>query len=109
MWRCELCGEHLEDSYNFCWKCGAKRVRDATPKSTKSEQQVDARRQKQKWEYQTIKFNVFGWLGPKVDPSRLDSTLNTLGASGWELVSVFDVNVGEGATSSIIAIFKRPA
>jgi hypothetical protein len=44
-----------------------------------------------------------------IDYEHLTSELNTIGESGWELMNVFDVNIGEGVTASIVAIFKRPA
>jgi len=51
--------------------------------------------------------DVHGWLGPKVEPGRLDAELNAHGADGWELVAVFDINHGHGTTAAIVATFKR--
>lgn len=60
-----------------------------------------------RWEYRTIMLDVHGWLGPKVEPGRLDAELNAHGADGWELVAVFDINHGHGTTAAIVATFKR--
>ena len=61
-----------------------------------------------RWEYKSLHLDVVGWLGPKVDPGQLDAALNSHGDAGWELVSAFDVNSGQGVTSAIVALFKRP-
>ena len=61
-----------------------------------------------RWEYLTVVVNVRGFLGPKVDVQQIGSAFNAYGEDGWELVSAFDVNRGEGATSEIVAFFKRP-
>jgi len=60
-----------------------------------------------RWEYKTILIDVFGFLGPKVQPETLTAELDAHGAEGWELVSAFDVNRGHGATSAIVVLFKR--
>ena len=61
-----------------------------------------------RWEYRTLRLDVAGWFGPKVDPTQVDAELNAHGDAGWELVSMFDVNHGHGSTSAIIAVFRRP-
>jgi hypothetical protein len=61
-----------------------------------------------RWEYKTLHFDVRGWLGPKLEPGQLDAELNALGEAGWELVTAFDVNRGDGGTSAIAALLKRP-
>jgi len=61
-----------------------------------------------RWEYKSLHLDVAGWLGPKVEPDRLDAELNAHGDAGWELVSALDVNTGQGATAAIVALFKRP-
>jgi hypothetical protein len=100
----------MEDSYAFCWKCGAKRPGDTLPiHASSTSRQMGIEEQREKWEYHTLMLNVHGFFGPSVDYERFSSELNILGESGWELVSVFDVNIGEGVTASIVAIFKRPA
>jgi hypothetical protein len=38
----------------------------------------------------------------------MDIEFNRLGRDGWELVSIFDTNAGDGTTRWIIATFKRP-
>ena len=62
----------------------------------------------ERWEYRTVKLDVAGWLGPKVDSVRIDAELNAHGREGWELVSAFDVNQGHGSTSALVLLFKRP-
>ena len=47
-------------------------------------------------------------MGGKVDMNQLDSSLNDLGKQDWELVSMFDTNMGHGQTRDVIAVFKRP-
>lgn len=61
-----------------------------------------------RWEYLTVVANVRGFLGPKVNINEIGAAFNSYGADGWELVSAFDVNRGEGVTSEIVAFFKRP-
>ena len=59
------------------------------------------------WEYTTALIEVGGWVSAKVDPAAVSAELNRYGAQGWELVSAFDVNDGNGKTSKIVALFKR--
>jgi len=61
----------------------------------------------EKWEYSTVHLNVAGFFGPKLDTDALNAELNAYGDAGWELVSAFDVNRGQGTTSGIVAMFKR--
>lgn len=61
----------------------------------------------QNWEYKTIKVDVKGVLGGVVDTSAFDVLLNQLGLQGWNLVSVFDTNMFNGASREIAAVFKR--
>ena len=61
-----------------------------------------------RWEYTTLKVDVHGWFGPKVDPARITEQLNQHGREGWELVSAFDVNHHQGNSSEIVLLFKRP-
>lgn len=60
------------------------------------------------WEYKTIRFDTSGFLTPKLDPQKLDLELDRLGEDGWELVSVLDLNLGHGASSSLVAALERP-
>lgn len=60
------------------------------------------------WEYTTIRFDTLGFLRPKLDPTAFDAELNRLGQDGWELVSMMDLNLGNGVTFSLVATFKRP-
>lgn len=61
-----------------------------------------------RWEYATVLIDVKGWVSAKVDRDATNAELNRYGAEGWELVNAFDVNDGNGRTSNIVAIFKRP-
>lgn len=60
------------------------------------------------WEYRTLKLDVSSWLGPKVEPERIDAELNAHGREGWELVSMIDINRHQGATAELVLVFKRP-
>ena len=61
-----------------------------------------------KWEYLTIKFETSGWLlGGILDAQKFNDHLNRLGQQGWELVSVFDTNMGYGQTRDVVAVLKR--
>jgi hypothetical protein len=63
-----------------------------------------------RWQYQTAKFEAEGfWLGGKIDAPRLQSTLDQLGAVGWELVTIVTASGGQGWTKDIVAVLKRPA
>lgn len=62
-----------------------------------------------KWEYLTVKFAASGFfLGGKLDGDAFNYELNKLGLDGWELVSVFDTNMNQGATRDVVAVLKRP-
>ena len=61
------------------------------------------------WEYKTVPYRCRGWFGGKVDPQRLEELYNEQGRDGWELVSVVDSNMNDGAARSLIALFKRPS
>ena len=60
-----------------------------------------------RWEYQVIKFETAGLLGGIVDSEEMQRTLNSLGESGWELVSTSSVDMQQGATRDVIALLKR--
>ena len=63
-----------------------------------------------RWEYTTFTLDVDGpILGPRIEPGQVTEHLNRFGADGWELVSMIDVNAGEGRTCDLVAVFKRPA
>ena len=57
------------------------------------------------WEYMTVRIGAGGFLGGW-DAEALTARLNELGSEGWELVSMFDTNMG-GRTRDVIAILKR--
>lgn len=60
------------------------------------------------WEYRTVRLEVEGWLTPDVDTASIDAALGALGAEGWELVTAFDLSAGQGQSSGIVAMLKRP-
>ena len=62
-----------------------------------------------RWEYLTAHIDVSGFFGPSIDVHQLAADFNGFGKDGWELVSVVDVNRGQGRTSALLAVFKRPA
>jgi hypothetical protein len=58
-----------------------------------------------RWSYKTVHFSLKkdGLLGSSfLDEDEIELTLNEYGKSGWELVSLMEVNDG------IIAVFKQP-
>lgn len=62
-----------------------------------------------RWEYTMLKIDVYrGITGPHIDVDRIDSRLDELGGEGWELVSLVGANAGEGRTSDLVAVLKRP-
>jgi len=60
-----------------------------------------------RWQYQTVQFDMGGFLGGILDLDSFQATLNELGAEGWELVSCFDTNMSQGQSRFVIAVFKR--
>jgi len=60
------------------------------------------------WEYRTLKIDVSGFFGPKLNVDVFAEALNEQGRNGWELVSSFDLNYHEGISSDVLLIFKRP-
>ena len=58
-----------------------------------------------RWSYKTVRFDMKkeGILGSAfLDESEIEMTLNEFGSSGWEVVSLMEVQDG------IIAVFKQP-
>lgn len=58
-----------------------------------------------RWSYKTVRFDMKkeGILGSAfLDESEIEITLNEFGSSGWEVVSLMEVQDG------IIAVFKQP-
>jgi hypothetical protein len=43
-----------------------------------------------------------------VNVNEVGEYLNGAGDEGWELVSMVDINRGQGNTSALLAILKRP-
>ena len=63
-----------------------------------------------RWHYATLKIDVDRFLrGPHIDVEQVSRHLDRFGGEGWELVSMIDVNAGEGRTCDLVAVFKRPA
>lgn len=61
----------------------------------------------EKWEYTTIKVEFKGFIGGKLDIEQFNYEMNKLGEQGWELVSSFTTNAGQGYSREAIAVFKR--
>lgn len=80
--------------------------RRTKPESIKTMHTAKATR----WQYTMLTVDVYRSVrGPHVDPRQISGNLNQLGSDGWELVSMIDVNAGQGATCDLVAVFKRPA
>lgn len=63
-----------------------------------------------RWQYHMLTVDVYRFArGPHVDARQISGNLNQLGGEGWELVSMIDVNAGQGETCDLVAVFKRPA
>lgn len=65
------------------------------------------------WEYQMIvmqaeKPGFLSTVAGQFDEATLLNAMNQLGSQEWELVSGFDTNRWEGATRSVVLLFKRP-
>lgn len=61
----------------------------------------------EKWEYKSIKVEPKGMMGGILEIENFDYELNKLGEQGWELVSCFSTNAGQGYSREAIAVFKR--
>lgn len=59
-------------------------------------------------EYRVMTLSVEGFFGPNVDLDSLGSYLNDAGDEGWERVTVANINRGQGTTTKLLAIMKRP-
>ena len=60
-----------------------------------------------RWEYRVGLIDVSGLFNPNIDVDELGQYFNGVRDEGWELVTVLDVNRGNGATSALLAILKR--
>ena len=60
-----------------------------------------------RFEYKTIKVETTGMMGGILPNDELDYRMNALGEDGWELVSCFSTNKGNGYTREAVAVFKR--
>jgi hypothetical protein len=62
-----------------------------------------------RWEYMVLDVGVSGFfLGPDLDGDALTAKLDELGHQGWEAVGITNMTVGEGRTTNVIVILKRP-
>lgn len=61
----------------------------------------------ERWEYKTIKIKLKGFVGGILETEEFNYELNKLGDQGWELVSCFSTNGGQGYSREAIAVFKR--
>jgi hypothetical protein len=60
------------------------------------------------YEYSTVVFATKGfWSDGKLNHQEFNARLNKYAEEGWELVNVFPVSQYSGATSEIVAVFKR--
>lgn len=59
------------------------------------------------WEYKTIKLETHGIIGGILETEEFTNNLNRLGDQGWELVSCFTTNAGNGYSREAVAVFKR--
>ena len=62
-----------------------------------------------KYEYRVEEVKAGGFWGMKIEPETIETKLNEMGASGWELVNSMDFNAGESTVAKMIFIFKREA
>jgi hypothetical protein len=62
------------------------------------------------WEYQTVRFQTgpTAFSGNPFKTTTMNEELNALGADGWELITVFELETWKGGSRFVIAIFKRP-
>ncbi len=60
-----------------------------------------------RWEYRVGLIDVSGLFNPNIDVHEIGQYFNGVGDEGWELLTVLDVNRGNGATSGLLAIMKR--
>ena len=61
------------------------------------------------WQYKVLKIPATGMFCPSVNEMSMEQFLNHHGAYGWELVSMVDMNTGNGATIELVLTLKRPA
>ncbi len=61
-----------------------------------------------RFEYKVLDVPVKGWFwGGRVNFQELTNTLNQLGKAGWEVTTVDDTTMYNGASRSMIIILKR--
>jgi hypothetical protein len=59
------------------------------------------------WQYKTIKVETTGFNGGILKIVDFDLELNAMGEKGWELVSCFTTNQGQGYSREAVSVFKR--
>jgi hypothetical protein len=60
-----------------------------------------------KFDYYVLQINKKGSWNPKFDFEEMSTKINELGNQGWELTSNISNTVYQGATQSMILIFKK--
>ena len=61
----------------------------------------------EKFEYKVVTYDTKGFWGGTVEVRQIEEQLNQLGNDGWEMVSCTSTNQSDGASKSIVCIFKR--
>lgn len=60
-----------------------------------------------RFEYTVLDVPTKGFFGGKVDFEALTTKLNDLGKKGWEVATISDTNMHQGASRALIVILKR--
>jgi Domain of unknown function (DUF4177) len=64
-----------------------------------------------KWDYHIYSYRQPSGVlfrGAGDTPEEVDRDIKKLGKEGWELSAAYPVAMAQGATNSIVIIFKRP-
>ncbi len=60
------------------------------------------------YEYKILEVPVKRWfLGGKVDTQALADKLNELGREGWQVTTMTDTNMAQGASRSLFVILRK--
>ncbi|HVX86943.1 MAG TPA: DUF4177 domain-containing protein [Phycisphaerae bacterium] len=59
------------------------------------------------WEYYVLALADKSWMGGVLDAQETSEKLNALGAAGWELVTGFSTQMGEGKSREYAFVLKR--
>lgn len=61
-----------------------------------------------RYEYTILEVPVKRWfLGGKVDTQALTDKLNELGRQGWQVTTMTDTNMAQGASRSLFVILQK--